>query len=796
MEQKSNYIFPLEELLVLLKAGGYELSIQQVLEIQKALLTFPVAQMKVSRLKYLVAPIIAKNNEEQRQIHHIIDGYVAEKTKTVPLPERPIARWLLKNKKLVFALKIAVFMVMVSAGMLFYIFSNDNKPAKTTSLKPAAEIQRDSNTTAVAPDAEKKTVDPRLESTFHGKEVKPVDLTSQSPGRPIVPVSIDFNLQMSLTFGTLMGIIMAWIVFYERKKKMEMKEKRRADDAIFVKRSENKRRAGASGFQPQGEMAQPTVRFAERDYLIHQPRALQKIKSYLKRPAIVQNPALDIKRSIAKSVRNAGYTSLAYTSEWKDRKYLFLTDNQHADAHITAQLHYMLKIISAAVTTIVRYNFTGSAGMVQDETGNLVSFEELASQYKGYHLVIIGNGYSFINTKNEKPESGLHAFFQNMASRSMITPKPFSDWNFREEQMERNNFQLVPADIAAIELLARSIAEDSPVTRNQLLARLPGDSGIANADFETAEGLKLYLNDDTLFRLICALAVYPRLQWALTLALFDALIRNNKTSESAEEITYDRLLKIARIPWLYADRFPEKIRLALLNSLTVETEIIARETIISLLNEARQNTVHDSPAFTELNTQYNINAFFLFSYDQYKYRQYATAKETIGDYWKDLTEWELKEHVEKGGSALLPGRKSNQSSVDEFLLQEKQFDKWNINFLKVALVTLPAILLYMLFGVIKPAFVYPQQLYKNVSFATIIKKDSNCTQNLSYIINSTNGGSDTIVLNPLYPIDTVSINDVKYNEIISLEVWTKDSLMHPVSFRAIDSFYEVKANCR
>ncbi len=162
------------------------------------------------------------------------------------------------------------------------------------------------------------------------------------------------------------------------------------------------------------------------------------------------------------------------------------------------------------------------------------------------------------------------------------------------------------------------------------------------------------------------------------------------------EISYDQLLKIARIPWLNKDRFDDKIRLELLNSLTTETEVVARETILSLLNEARQNTPQDTPAYIELNTQYNINAFFLFTYDQYKYRQYATAKDTISDYWKDLTEWALKEHVNQGGSTLIATiANQNQVSVEEFLLQEKQFDKWNINFLKAALVILPAILLYI-----------------------------------------------------------------------------------------------------
>jgi hypothetical protein len=232
-----------------------------------------------------------------------------------------------------------------------------------------------------------------------------------------------------------------------------------------------------------------------------------------------------------------------------------------------------------------------------------------------------------------------------------------------------------------------------------------------------------------------------------------------------------------------------------LNSLTAETEVAARETIISLLDEARKSIAENSPAFTELNTQYNINAFFLFSYDQYTYRQYGDTKYTFGDYWRNLTEWALQEHVDSGSSALLPRRRSDQSSVDEFLLKEKQFDSWNVNFLRIVLVTLPTILLYITFSIFKPEFVYPKELYKNVSFATVIEKDKNCVQELNYVINSTNGGSDTIILSQL-SIDTIPINDVKYNAVINLELWTKDSVMHPVSFTATDSFFEVKADCR
>ncbi len=72
----------------------------------------------------------------------------------------------------------------------------------------------------------------------------------------------------------------------------------------------------------------------------------------------------------------------------KNRKYLFLTDNLHTDAHITSLLNYVLNIIGAAVTGITRYSYTANSETVHDENGNPVTFEEMAYRYKGlspYH---------------------------------------------------------------------------------------------------------------------------------------------------------------------------------------------------------------------------------------------------------------------------------------------------------------------------------------------------------------------------------------------------------------------------
>jgi hypothetical protein len=789
LNKESSYRIPLEELLALIKASGYELSVQQILEIQSTLLSASVSRMELVQLKFLLTPIIAKNAGDQHHIHQIIDAYIAKKIKREAPPVRPVSLWLHEHKQLVFALKITAFLLIALTGILFYLFTNTK--VKTTAIpKTIATVQHDSNTTAETP----KPVNPVTRSSVK-QPVKPDKgpvLVVQGSGRSIVPVANNFNLQMSLTFGTIAGIVMAWIVFYERRKKMEMKEKQRTEDAIFVTRGEKKRSSG-SGFEPEGTLAQPTVQFPERDYLIHQPRALHKIKSHFKKPAAIQNPALHIQKSIYKSVRNAGFSSPVYSNEWKDRRYLFLIDETNPEAHLSSYLNYVVTLLCTAITTVARYSFRGNMATVYDQYGNKMTLDALANQYEGFHLMIIGTGYPFF-VQGQLPKE-LKDTFQRWKYRSVITPVPLPNWGGQEALLQKNDFLLVPEETAAIELLAKTIAEDGSLSPEQITKRLEGSYGLKDQYFQSAQGLKQYLNDEKLFQLVCSLAVYPRLQWALTLALFNALLNSNKEEESAQVLDHDLLLKIVRIPWLNADKLTDNIRLQLLNSLTVETEIIARETILGLLDEVRTHTPVNSPVFTEIDTQYNINAFFLYSHDQYKYRKYAGVKQVFNDYWNDLTEWALKEHVDKSGNALMPRYKSKQATVQEFLINEKQFERWNVNFTRVVLVTQPAILIYISFALFKPAFVYPPENFKNVSFSTILEKASSCTQKLPYAINTTNGGSDTILLNQLNAVDTLHINNVRYNEQVTLEIWTKDSLMKQVAMAARDSFVTVKANC-
>ena len=105
------------------------------------------------------------------------------------------------------------------------------------------------------------------------------------------------------------------------------------------------------------------------------------------------------------------------------------------------------------------------------------------------------------------------------------------------------------------------------------------------------------------------------LDWNLTLALYNAIIKNNANGHTRES-DYNTILKIARMPLLDDAVLSDSLRLWLLNNLDVRTEVMARKTIHAALEESKLSVPVNSAAYAELMAQLLINEFFLFANDR------------------------------------------------------------------------------------------------------------------------------------------------------------------------------------
>jgi hypothetical protein len=800
-----DHTIPLNELLAQLKANGYALTIEQILEIQTILLSSSLSNLATSDLKYIITPVIAKNEEDQHDIYEIIDSWVAEKTSAIePAPGR-FRRWLKDHSQLVFALKVAGLLLAVSVAILLYIFTTRrNQTPEDRVLR--GKLYVDTAITQLIDSSPKKPTIPAQGNATANQPSKPGRATPPANTgtdigleyvrelqNPIQPSKVDNRLPITLVFGFLMGAILFHIVSYEKRKRMELEKRKRTEDAFFTIPEKEDRNNFVYPYNEVEQLQQLNLQFSNRDHLIHRPGRLQKVKHILQTPAYVENPAIDIKASINKSVREAGLATIVTESEWLDRKYIFICERKAQDAHMTWLLDYVVKHVKAANPNVIRYNYSDDIMVLEDINERPITLKQLAFLYPHHHVIIIGNCNSFFELDNLLLKEDILEPFGQWAFKAIITPVPLPDWSYMEEQLQDNGFHIVPAEIEGIEQLTKAIIEDAAIKKELLMRSLGDMYSVSKFDFRYIDQLKAYLNNEQLFQAVCALAVYPFLKWPITLTLFAAF----EKSWPGFVLSYDNLLKVARIPWLHTGRLDQAIRLQLLDALDTKTEIMARETIVKMLDEMKSHTPHGSPAFTELQVQYNINAFFLYSHDQLQYKRYAGVKEVIGYYWNNLDEWELKEHVNRKSSGLIPGSQAKvTAAVEEFVVQEKQYEKQNIRLAKISVVILPAALLFILFTVFKPAIVYMEDSGQKVSVSVIIKKDTNCRQSL---VKADIGNEATSVSKELSfhnDADTLQISDIGFNTNLRLQLYTDKGSIYTLSIPAAYSNCNLITRCR
>ena len=138
--------------------------------------------------------------------------------------------------------------------------------------------------------------------------------------------------------------------------------------------------------------------------------------------------------------------------------------------------------------------------------------------------------------------------------------------------------------------------------------------------------------DNILFQWIASLAVYPKITWPLTLALGKAIMDSNGKSQ---ELNFTNLLRIARIKWMKDGKFPDYTRLNLLKNLSKKNEVIARESILLLLQEIPYAALSsDHFAYEEKETQRLINEFNLYAFDPVKYGAYQKSKDLLAQLWQ------------------------------------------------------------------------------------------------------------------------------------------------------------------
>ncbi|MBN8852842.1 MAG: hypothetical protein BGO55_03705 [Sphingobacteriales bacterium 50-39] len=590
MSTSPNIIF--EDFLRELKRAGFFVSLHDSIEFTAVWDKFGGSD--VAGFKYYLAPIVCRNKEEQERFYGIYDRFYLS-------PPAPVRRrmtqqpayykepWSVRKLFRNFLFWVC-FLLLTGGGIkLTMLFLHRHKEPVVTVAKPdSVEFSPgDAVTESHGPVFVAKTLKTRSDSGELKSKVIP---SGQPIGKQNAVHSTAFAWLVVLGLACL-GVSTSF--FPQRKSKFLPEvdlDTRRGDDAPV------------------------DLPFRPKDHLIQKQPVLTRLSVALALPVPTGAFRLDIKKTIHSCVSNYGLLLPAYTDIERAPEYLVLIDRKNTlHCHL---FRWLTQTLIGDAVNMNYYFFDDMMGFFSEGSDKAVSFYGLRERHYPARLIIISDGYSFMDG-----DGGLfgdiEAELAQWDNKVMLTPVSSSDWEDHEYILSEN-IRMVSADMENCIHLAKYLSQEVEDGGAQLPVHQDGYES-KYLHLEDMDVLREYLGDDDLFQWVCAIAVYPTIKWEVILSVGAAVLT---ASNALHKLNYTNLLKIVRIGWLNGKTIPQDIRVRLLGGLYIHSEIVARGKLLELLKESDELISADSDAYKEMLLLSYMQSFVLYASDTRKNKQH------------------------------------------------------------------------------------------------------------------------------------------------------------------------------
>ena len=307
--------------------------------------------------------------------------------------------------------------------------------------------------------------------------------------------------------------------------------------------------------------------------------------------------ALDPDATVEATVRGLGFFTPVYRARLDLPLYLVLIDGAGPRDQRARMVDELLDRLQADGVQIDRYDFDRDPRSAVMRVGTQIhrDLRALAGLYPRHRLAVFTDGAGFFD-----PATGQLARWVELLSawprKALLTPVPVCDWRRREHDLKDAGFVVVPATEAGVERLAEALRGNRGIVAKplddtwqppypNLIATRPGRYVERNPPEEweisaLCGELAFYLGPHG-YRWLCALAIYPNLEWYLTLYL-GLQLRHHDDRAVLDEAT---LMAMTRLPWLRYGSMPDWLRLRLLRDLSKADETHVRSSLYDLLKK-------------------------------------------------------------------------------------------------------------------------------------------------------------------------------------------------------------------
>jgi hypothetical protein len=535
---------PFETFLQYLRSQGFSIGVDDYIRI-RSVLDAVGSECAPSDLKTLLCPLIARTSQDQEFFHQAFDRwfpFFSERhTSLTDVPPPMPTPLPMAARRWPYLVAAAVLVILAAIGVW------------TFGRAPVAPQPTASTPPAPAPGPLDPTPDPPEQPPPNSTP----DPVPKVP-RPIVPpqqepssVSPDYRTPLRWAGVILpLGLLLAYELYRTTRLK------------AVLRRYEEKR---PPALWPIHFAAQP-------QHFNHWP-LFQSLARQMRRRQTSDVYRLDIAATVRQTVRSFGRTALLYRPDSRPSEYLVLVDRLAFEDHFARLLETLSRSFEREGVFVSTWFFHSDPRRCFRDTGETVLLDDLHQRSDGHRLLVFSTGEGLLD-----PVSGELAEWAALAlrweDRAILTSVSPLQWTYREATLARE-FIVLPATTAGLAAVLDSF-ERYPRGTVHAARRYSRSQMPAECASDNLEDIRRYLGEPT-FQWLCASAVYPELQWHLTLHLGQLPVM------PADLMSEDNLLRLFRLRYFREGSIPEPLRVALMGELKPEIAQGVRAELVDLL---------------------------------------------------------------------------------------------------------------------------------------------------------------------------------------------------------------------
>lgn len=330
------------------------------------------------------------------------------------------------------------------------------------------------------------------------------------------------------------------------------------------------------------------------------------VLNQLRRRRLDDTYRLDLRKTVEATVKSAGRIDFQFKQQTIPPDYLLLIDRHGFGDHRAELFDHLYDAFRENEVNVDRFFYNGDPRTCfNEEYSSGINIKELQHRFGEARLLIVGNAYELLSPATGQL-SKWASIFTNWRERALFTPQPIGKWG-RREQYLGEHFYLMPASVQSLGMTLEEFGSNEPRSPQELITRIEDAQWRPiEMDGDIISTLRKYYSEP-MVQWIAACAVYPALQWDLTVFLGEELSPPN--SESL--LTIENLLQLTQLPWFIEGKIPDVAREELIEYLAqqgLETRI--RERLQWLLTHAPQPST-DSVAYDDFQINKTANEWHI-----------------------------------------------------------------------------------------------------------------------------------------------------------------------------------------